>query len=74
MANGTLREFMHSDQFNPYLDGPRLVRYHLSFSGLTYDWVSEQLLELAEGLMYLHSQKVAHGDLNDVGIYATYAN
>jgi hypothetical protein len=32
MANGSLREFMRSEKFDPYLDGPRFVRHLPIFS------------------------------------------
>jgi serine/threonine protein kinase len=74
MANGSLQEFMRSDQFDSYLDGPRFVGYLVIVTRSTFliGW-RKQLFEVSEGLIYLHSQKVVHGDLNDVGISSVHA-
>jgi serine/threonine protein kinase len=67
MSYGTLKEFMRSFNFWPYVDSSRLVSDELGFTTIFLQG-TRQLIEVSEALVYLHAQKVVHGDLNDVSI------
>jgi serine/threonine protein kinase len=65
MERGTLARYVRSGEYDQRLDCYRLVSTSprrlgpISSSG-------NQLSEVADGLAYLHSQLVVHGDINDV--------
>jgi serine/threonine protein kinase len=66
MSHGTLREYRHSSEYDPSRDLYRLVRgWHIAQPLLADDKMS-QLREAAEGLHYLHTRMVVHGDIKEV--------
>jgi serine/threonine protein kinase len=69
MANGMLANYVSSDHYSPDKDCNRLVSNSLVLDRLALR--SEcldrtQLCEISCGLVYLHSQKVVHGDIHAV--------
>jgi serine/threonine protein kinase len=69
MANGTLANYVSSDHYSLDKDCNRLVSNSLVLDRLALR--SEcldrtQLCEISCGLLYLHSQKVVHGDIHAV--------
>jgi serine/threonine protein kinase len=64
MRRGTLKNFISSTDYNASKDLDRIVCD--TFDNASFAHAHTQLLEAAEGLEYLHAQKVIHGDLKDV--------
>ncbi|KAI6037137.1 kinase-like protein [Pisolithus microcarpus] len=52
---------------SPWLDGGNLTRYLKANTELSSERRLYLLQRIAEGLEYLHSQRILHGDLNGVG-------
>jgi serine/threonine protein kinase len=55
---------MKSNAYRHSIDSYRLVSIETQTS--LHDADYEQMTEVADGLEYLHGQKVVHGDINDV--------
>lgn len=49
---------------SPWLDGGNLTRYLKAHPDLSLDRRLQLLQRIAEGMHYLHSQRILHGDLN----------
>jgi serine/threonine protein kinase len=65
MSRGTLKDYINSKDYDPDHDILRLVRL-CTLMDMSSFILHRQLIESAEGLSYLHSQKVVHGDVKDV--------
>ena len=63
MPNGTLIEYLGK---NPGVNRVDLVRFFLPITALLVSF-SSKLLDVAEGLAYLHANHTTHGDLKGVG-------
>jgi serine/threonine protein kinase len=64
MKNGTILEFIE-EQDDRRANVHQLVRFFLRFRICIFPTTC-QLLETAEGMEYLHSQDIVHGDLKGV--------
>ena len=66
MDNGNINEFIEEDQL---VNRPMLVR---RLSHLTRKLANiVQLVEVANGLRYLHGLRIVHGDLKGVAIFSS---
>ena len=66
MPNGTLTQYLGK---NPGVNRVDLVSFPLVTTTLLVLF-SSKLLDVAEGLAYLHAKHAAHGDLKGVGAYS----
>jgi serine/threonine protein kinase len=64
MANGSLVNHIHSEDYEPEADTPRIVRHEQL--NIEESNIVRQLWEVSSGLTYLHGQKVVHGDIHGV--------
>jgi hypothetical protein len=64
MKRGTIMTYLRLDEYDPRRERLRLVCSPLmiSFAGL----IDFQIIEIVEGLVYLHSREIAHGGLHGV--------
>ena len=62
MPNGTLTEYL---TYKPGANRVDLVSYSLVITALLVQF-SSKLLDIAEGLVYLHAEHTTHGDLKGV--------
>jgi serine/threonine protein kinase len=65
MELGTMMEFIKSSRYSVPEDRQRLVSRGHTVLCSSHPFLS-QIIEVAEGLDYLHQQKMAHGDLHGV--------
>ena len=65
MPNGTLTEYLNH---NPGVNRVDLVSFSLVITALPVQF-SSKLLDIAEGLAYLHAEHTTHGDLKGVGAH-----
>ena len=65
MPNGTLTEYLSQ---NPGASRVDLVGFSLVITALLV-LISSKLLDVAEGLAYLHAKHTTHGDLKGVGAH-----
>ena len=66
MPNGTLTDYLGK---NPDVNRVDLVSLYRAINALPIPFFSK-LLDVAEGLFYLHSKHTTHGDLKGVGTYS----
>jgi serine/threonine protein kinase len=66
MPNGTLTQYLAK---NPGVNRVDLVSFPLMVTTLLVPF-SSKLLDVAEGLAYLHSKHATHGDLKGVGTHS----
>jgi serine/threonine protein kinase len=59
------------ERFDGARDRARVVRQRISFANSRLFLTNVQLREMAEGLCYLHSNYVVHGDIKPVRIAFT---
>ena len=68
MQYGTVTEFVNE---RPYVNRILLVSLFIVIVTYTaYNAILGKLLDVAEGLAYLHGQHVVHADLKGVGVYS----
>ena len=65
MPNGTLTQYLSE---NPGVNRVDLVSFLLAITAFLVPFYSK-ILDVAEGLAYLHAKHTAHGDLKGVGAY-----
>ena len=66
MPNGNLTQYLGK---NPGANRVNLVGFSLAITSLLMP-ISSKLLDVAEGLAYLHSKHTTHGDLKGVSAYS----
>ena len=69
MANGTVMQFLHK---NPKANIDKLVRSFCQDRRMLNPY--HQLYEIAQGIAYLHAERVVHGDIKGVGILQLIVN
>ena len=67
MPNGTLTDYLGT---NPGANRVGLVSLSRAIDALQITFFFFKLLDVAEGLAYLHAEHTTHGDLKGVGSYS----